>query len=834
MAAKEEKLYKDQLRLEDEALANGAARFRKRLEELALDNNAVAGGAARRLLQKVLDPTINAMEEVLLSEDRRGYGATLVKWLERVGPAVAAYMTLKVLLGRPEKPQNVVHLAPAISSLIHDEIRYRRLRKKARGLFEYRIKSFNTTNYKHKAYSLNQAARFAGVEDGRMPERDSLLLGMKLINICLMATNIGSITHEKRKKGGKWQQKKLFHLNPEISQLLSDSDDLLQFQRPQALPMVVEPLPWSPELNGGYRFALRGRYGLIRKSRGKRAREADMPFVYDGLNKIQSTAWRVNSRVLDVVLELKSDGRGIGGLPNAEPEALPPKLEWMEQKLSKQERTEIQEEELRVWKRSVSEIKERNNLRSGRLIASIIAIQLAQQFRDYESIWFPHNLDFRGRCYPICDGLQPQGNDLQRGMLCFAEKLPIGPDGHFWLAVHGANALGEFDGHKFSKESFEQRVAWIEENVSAISAVADNPATITWWTQAEEPFQFLAFCFEYSEYIQHLNNGARGEDFLSNLPVAQDGTCNGLQHFAALLRDPIGGKAVNLTPEFLPSDVYESIHYTVRENITREAIAGVPEARWWLNSGTLSRGLFKRPTMTFAYGSKTFGMARQIEEYLVGKDNWQEINRSTFALGDGNTFIGPLCRYMASQIWIALESVVVAAFSGMEWLSECAGRVCDTTKVVEWTVPVTGFPARQEYWDVSRHRVQTVLAGSAVTLSTFHQTKTPLRFKHQNAIAPNLIHSLDAAALMMTVVLSASEGVNSFGMVHDSYSTHACFVPAMAAATREAFIALYDGRDVSGNLHREFSSSSEAEIPNPPLQGDLDLQKIRESRYFFS
>jgi DNA-directed RNA polymerase len=44
--------------------------------------------------------------------------------------------------------------------------------------------------------------------------------------------------------------------------------------------------------------------------------------------------------------------------------------------------------------------------------------------------------------------------------------------------------------------------------------------------------------------------------YVCNLPVHQDGSCNGLQHYAALGRDALGGAAVNLTPSELPQDVY--------------------------------------------------------------------------------------------------------------------------------------------------------------------------------------------------------------------------------------------------------------------------------------
>jgi len=390
-----------QERLEDEALANGARRFRKRLEELARNGDATAEGAARKLLLKTLDITIDGLNEVVAAQDQRPW-YLLTPWLEQVGTDVAAYMTLKILLANPQQPQNIIYMAPKIAGLLFDEVRYRKLQKEARGLFNYRMRSFNTSNLKHKAYSLNQTARYAGIEDEGISDREAMMIGMKLLNVCIANTHIGTLTTETRKIAGAWAKKKLFVLNNDIKELLEKTDDLLQFTRPQALPMVIPPLPWSTELNGGYHFGLRGKYGLVRKSTGKRAREADMPFVYEGLNTIQNTAWRVNPAVLRVVLDLRRAGSTLGGLPDAEPDQLPERSAWMLQRLPKKSHTDEQAAELRDWKRRASAIKESNNLRASKLIEWLTAISLAEQFVAYDSIWFPHNLDFRGRTYPIC------------------------------------------------------------------------------------------------------------------------------------------------------------------------------------------------------------------------------------------------------------------------------------------------------------------------------------------------------------------------------------------------------------------------------------------------
>lgn len=52
-------------------------------------------------------------------------------------------------------------------------------------------------------------------------------------------------------------------------------------------------------------------------------------------------------------------------------------------------------------------------------------------------------------------------------------------------------------------------------------------------------------------YFFQLANALRSgnpEEYVSHLPVHQDGSCNGLQHYAALGRDKIGAVSVNLAP----------------------------------------------------------------------------------------------------------------------------------------------------------------------------------------------------------------------------------------------------------------------------------------------
>lgn len=48
-------------------------------------------------------------------------------------------------------------------------------------------------------------------------------------------------------------------------------------------------------------------------------------------------------------------------------------------------------------------------------------------------------------------------------------------------------------------------------------------------------------------------------EYLCGFPVHQDGSCNGLQHYAALGGDAAGARAVNLAPLARPQDVYSAV-----------------------------------------------------------------------------------------------------------------------------------------------------------------------------------------------------------------------------------------------------------------------------------
>ncbi|GMI57735.1 hypothetical protein TeGR_g2088 [Tetraparma gracilis] len=165
-------------------------------------------------------------------------------------------------------------------------------------------------------------------------------------------------------------------------------------------------------------------------------------------------------------------------------------------------------------------------------------------FRD-STIYFGWNLDFRGRAYPIPPNFNHLGSDLCRGLLKFANKEPLTERGLFWLKVNIANLYGN------NKISMEERAQFTDDHYADIEASVRDPLENTWWNGGDDPWQILSACRE----LVAANDSGDPAAYESDLFVSMDGSCNGLQHYAALGRDLEGGAAVNLVPGDRPSDV---------------------------------------------------------------------------------------------------------------------------------------------------------------------------------------------------------------------------------------------------------------------------------------
>ncbi|CAI0553079.1 unnamed protein product [Linum tenue] len=572
------------------------------------------------------------------------------------------------------------------------------------------------------------------------------------------------------------------------------------------MPMLVPPVKWMGYDKGAYFFLpsyiMRTHGSKQQREAMKIASKAQLEQVFEALDTLGSTKWRVNKRVLDVVDRIWNSGGRLAHLVDRDDVPLPEKPDTEDESL------------LKKWKWKLRNAKKENRERHSLRCDTELKLSVARKMKDEEGFYYPHNVDFRGRAYPMHPYLNHLGSDMCRGILEFAEGRPLGNVGLRWLKIHLANLYaGGVD-----KLSYEGRVSFTENHLDEIFDSADKPLEGNrWWLRAEDPFQCLAACINLSEALR----SSSPETYVSYLPIHQDGSCNGLQHYAALGRDKLGAAAVNLMAGEKPADVYSGIAARVLD-IMREDAQKDPtsfpdalQARALLDQ--VDRKLVKQTVMTSVYGVTYIGARDQIMRRLK--------ERGT-QLDDSQTF-GASC-YAAKVTLTALEEMFEAARSIMSWLGECAKIIASENQPVRWTTPL-GLPVVQPYRKLGRHLIKTSLQ----ILTLQRETEKVMVKRQRTAFPPNFVHSLDGSHMMMTAIACKRAGMN-FAGVHDSFWTHACDVDQLNTILREKFIELYDAPILENLLESFEESFPTLTFPPLPERGDFDLREVLRSTYFFN
>ncbi len=820
---------------------------------------------ARVALDKSIEPLTKAFDGLLKDlEVKRGPKPLAIRFLTELkaieeDSRVAAYLTAMAVLDSLTTAPKSTSVCEKIAGYFIDELRYRHFAEHAQALYDWKIKSFNTSSYAHMKRSMDATLLYAQQpkEDGKMPpippvpewlekfdRAQRIQIGAYALDLFVAATGL---VEEVMIYTSKNQRLNIVQATEETKVWIDEITGKNCKLAPVSLPMVMKPAKWSKEVRGGYLFheglgGLEGRFPLMRSVTGKDrtisgVEQVEMPVVYDALNAIQETPYLVNKDVLDTMMWMYEHGiKGVSGLPLADPIPLPEKpADIATNKASS-----------KAWRLLVSPIKEENHVLVNERLTFLNTVNVAKLMLDQVDdatgqplpFFFPHNLDFRGRTYPIPVYLQPQGHDVARGLLLFGTKKPLGSqEAVDWLCIHGANNLGKTaQGFALDKASFEERIQWVLDHSGQICAAASYPAEFrSFWAgdNVDNPWQFLAFCFEWKKFI----DSGKSLSFECSLPGSMDGSCNGLQHYAALLKDEELAKSVNLIPSQVPQDIYRVVAAEVNRRLLAETKL-CEIAQDWIQWGKVDRKFVKRPVMTLPYGSGRSGFRNQIKEYLKGLN---EKSRPSFFKEKS---LQPAMVFMAGTIFDSLATSSRSAVEAMQFFKDCARLASKSDAPIQWTAP-SGLPVQQAYPAMTMQRIDTMLAGSVrcrlqyQTPSTGENGAKMLNSKKQaSGIAPNIIHSLDASAMMLTVKQALSEGIDHFLMVHDSFGCHMADAPRMSHIVRETFAKMYAGSTVIDSLVADLTNnidmSTDPELPISPAQGSLEITEVLDSKYFFA
>lgn len=842
-----------QLQLEHEAYTLGEARFAKQLER-QVQNGQAADNVAVKPIMQVLHTRYVArieewIEETSAKDGKKPHSLAAIRSL---GAEKAAALALKVIFSRiaVTGDQPATALAGQIGNAMEDEARFGRLRELEGKYFEKHIeKALNQrTDEAHKKAFLSAVE--GHIKDlsafSEWTKEKSISTGYKMIELVIEGCEL--LERDAINKGTA-SEVVTVTLSPAIVDRINIRAFSLAGMSPVHQPCVVKPKQWTSIKGGGYWADGQRPTNLVRtgsKAALMRYLDVSMPEVYKAVNTIQNTAWRINKNVLNVVNVIQEMAEPmVEDFPRFVKQELPLKPEDID----------TNEHSLKVWKKSAAVIYRREKARVSRRMSCEMVISQANKFSSYDAIYFPYNMDWRGRVYAMPQ-FNPQGDDMTKGLLTLAQGKPVGATGIYWLMIHTANCAG------VDKVDFADRVQWVLDNRENIIRSAQEPLDFTWWSEQDSPFCFLAACFEM------LGAWTEGEAYVSSLPIAFDGSCSGIQHFSAMLRDSVGGAAVNLTnaADGSVADIYKIVAEKVVAQMEQDLLSGsensieaivnkdTGEITERLVSGSkalseawfeyhVTRKVTKRSVMTLAYGSREFGFKDQLLEDIIRP-----------ALDAGKTmFTDPMgaASYMAKLIWDAVTVTVVKAVEAMNWLKAASkllaqeikdkktGTVVKPRMATSW-VTTDGFPVWQEYRKPDQKRLKLLFLGQFHIQPTINVgVKEIDAHKQESGIAPNFVHSQDGAHLRTTINhCNEKYGIESFAVIHDSFGTIPADADNLFKGVREAMFNTYEGRNLFAEFRDQFieqlHESQIKKLPELPEMGTLDLKDILESKFAFA
>lgn len=798
------------------AVEKGKQRYHKQRESAKKKNVETRFGPPRTLAQRLLQPTEDLIKQRITTATAAGINRSAVPYIESVSPAKIALITVRTVLDAvSHKGEITLHTyARRIASRIHTEILVNNLYQSDRTTFN-RITRANKTRQRTEVESKRAFKRAiknsSDINWETWPTKVIARVGYFCLDALTDSTGLFELKTIKMTKYSRPRNANIFGPTKELIDLLYKADSRAEVLTPWTQPTFEPPVPWTKPYNGGYTKIPTKLVKTRDQDYLEKLRQTEIPNVYRSLNAIQSVPFQIDHDVLNTLESVWEADTRLGSIPAQSPTPIPTKPD-------KDDDTAYMK-----WKFAAKNIHVANNRRKSQALTLATTLGLARQYANQNTLYYPSNLDFRGRIYPLPIFLSHCATESIRSLLRFSKPKPITTEAqHQWLMIHGANCWGR------TKDSFSERLDWVDSNKKLINDIASDPLTNTQWSECDKPYLFLAWAFEYQRFLDH------GWGYESGLPVAMDGTANGYQHLSACILDEKAAPIVNMTKLDRPSDIYSVIADKVTEIVALDAKSDPnPESipALWLRSKLINRSLCKAPTMTSPYGLMAYGLRQQVYDFI--NDAYDG------APTPFGTLTPEAVNYLYPIIKTSIEETIIAARETMQFLKSVAHASAHDNIPITWTNPA-GLTIKQSYQNYLSKRITTRLSGQMV--KAVWSTPTPetniLKKKAVNAISPNFIHGMDSGHLMMTIIACLKERPDmSFATIHDSFSTTAADAPLLASCIREEFVKIYK-TPVLEKFYKQVTKTMTPEAKNLilpiPEMGNLDLNEILEADYFFS
>lgn len=698
-------------------------------------------------------------------------------------------------LRKQESTNCISSLSIKLGNFLLSHFNYTVLRKKNPKAYEHMVESLKDKDKRYYYRTIRWYKSILGHQDLRATTDELAAIGFPVLKGAVEHTGLFEVLP---KFVGNRTMNILFPSARVFTHVMTDIDKL-SLMHPVYMPMVCPPEPWTSVNRGGY-LTMQASAITHQESTALELEESGaLGSRLETLNRLGSVPWEVNTLVLKHMQTAYDNNHP--SVPISDLGVSLPKKPW-ETYREYQFLMETRPDVVHDWKQAtaIAYNKFFKSRTVGQRLSFLRLVSMAKRFSQYEAIWFPYRMDYRGRCYSMANGLTPQGDEMARSLLRFHKRTPLSPNDSKawdWYLIHGANLMG------VDKVSFSERIRFSRLNHTRILQCAADPFSYQWWTEADKPWCFLAWAMEYASIVL-------GNQSYTQLPVSRDGRCNGLQHLSATVRDRETASLVSLVPLDKPSDIYTKVLRTV------EGV--IPDDSYW--KGKVTRKLVKRNTMTTPYNVTINGMGQQIQEELLATSPTNMLTK------DDKIHAVELRKYNHSCIMGLLGKTSEL----MVWYGLVAQEYMAAGQEISWLLP-DGFRVIQRLPKMKTKKVmlekRTVVINYRVPLAE-HDGR-----RNTSAFSPNVTHSMDATHLAM-VISKIPDGM-PFVTIHDSYGMTAPDVVALGEQLiAQEFARLYETYDILTAIQEDFRSKTVRELPPPPVRGDLLMDDVRQAAYAFA
>lgn len=512
-------------------------------------------------------------------------------------------------------------------------------------------------------------------------------------------------------------------------------------------------------------------------------------------------------------------------------------------------------------------------------------IQKASILRNEPEFYQAIELDYRGRFYYTESFFNFQGTDVARGIMQFANGVPMDSVGERYLAIHTASCYNQsysiedipvwctsdyysylqsegLDSISVDKMTLDDREMWTRMNLDTIVEYANKNEIRV---EAEKPVCFLACCYEWRKYLRN------PDTHMTHLPIQIDGSNNGWQHLGAMSKDEHTGALVGLIPQDIQKDFYVQT--------AKKLVESMPD--WFAEKNMpmkhIRKGISKRGSMTRAYsaGEKTMGINMYAdchqegftEKYGITIEDCNNLSHKLIQAinevcpGPLNTmsYLQKLAQFelgtfrwhdennkLADNKYKALKKERKELLYKKEKDDNDLQRLNDITvelskftsklvrgngkAVISWTTP-SGFIVHYRCFTTRQLSAKGTVKGiGRIEHRGVEETNFPDARGYASGISPNFVHSMDGSH--MAIVVDNWE--YDFAAVHDAFATHAPLVADLLSLTKEVFILMYDQENFYDYIEETILSDTDNLDLEQPLIGNLSVEDVRNSDYFFA